>query len=63
MTQPVTTIERQIMTMFWNKSKFDDQNRICSNMKIAQQIPATSVATIGMNGLASFFVITTRFIV
>jgi hypothetical protein len=63
MTQPATTTERKIMTMFWNKSKFGDQNRTCSNMKIAQQIPATSVTTIGMNGVASFFVIATHFIV
>jgi len=49
--------------MFWNKSKFDDQNRICSNMKIAQQIPATSVTTIGMNRLFSFSVMATHFIV
>jgi hypothetical protein len=33
---------------------------MCSNMKIAQQIPATSVTTIGTNGPASFFVITTH---
>jgi hypothetical protein len=63
MTQPATTKEIKITTRFWNKSKLDDQNRTCSSMKIAQQIPAMSVTTIGMNGLSSFFVITTRFTV
>jgi hypothetical protein len=63
MTQLATTMERRIMTMFWNKSKFGDQNTTCSSMKIAQQMPATSVTTIGVNGGASLFVITTRFIV
>jgi hypothetical protein len=32
-------------------------------MKIAQQMPAMSVTTIGMNGLFSFSVMTTHFIV
>jgi hypothetical protein len=32
-------------------------------MKMAQQIPATIDTTIGMNGLASLFVIATHFIV
>lgn len=63
MIQPATTIESKIMTMFWNKSKFDDQNRVCSSMNIAQQMPAMSVTTIGMNGLFSFSVMTTHFIV
>jgi len=61
-TPPTTTIESKIMTMFWNKLKLGDQNRICSNMKIAQQIPATSVTTIGVNGLASSFVMATHFV-
>jgi hypothetical protein len=61
-TPPTTTMESKIMTMFWNRLKFDDQNRICSNMKIAQQIAATSVTTIGMNGLSSLVVITTHFV-
>jgi len=56
-------MERKIMTMFWNRSKFCDQNRICNNMKMAKQMPATSVTTIGMNGIDSLFFITTHFIV
>jgi hypothetical protein len=63
MTQPATTREIKIITMFWNKSKLGDQNRTCSSRKIAQQMPATSVTTIGVNGVASLFVITTGFIV
>jgi hypothetical protein len=60
--QPIITRESKIMPMFWNKAKFDDQNRTYSNMKIAQQIAATSVTTIGINGLDSFHVITTHFV-
>jgi hypothetical protein len=63
MTQPVTTMEIKSMTMFWKRLKFDDQNRVSSSMKIAQQITAKSVTTIGMNGLSSFVVIITDFIV
>jgi len=62
MTQLATTIEIKIMTMFWNKSKFADQSRMCRSMKIAQQMPATSVITIGISGLSSFSVIITYFI-
>jgi len=51
-------MERRIMTMFWNKSNLDDQNTMCSSMKIAQQIPATSVTTIGTNGVAFLLAIT-----
>jgi hypothetical protein len=61
--QPVTTIEIMNMTTFWNRSKLDDQNSMSSSMKIAQQMTATSVTTIGANGLSSFIVIVTGFIV
>jgi hypothetical protein len=50
MTQPTMTTERKTMTMFWNKSKFRDQNTTYSSMEKAQQMPATRVATMGMNG-------------
>jgi len=63
MKPPTTTRESKIMTMFWNKSKSDDQNKIYSNMKIAQQITATIVTTVGMNGFASLLVIKTHFVV
>lgn len=63
MMQPVTTMEIMNMTMFWNRLKLDDQNRMSSNMKIAQQMTAKSVTTIGANGLSSFIVIITDFIV
>jgi hypothetical protein len=63
MMQPVMTMEIMSMTMFWNRLKFGDQSRASSSMKIAQQMATTSVATIGMNGLSSFVVIITDFIV
>ena len=63
MTQPVTTMEIRSMTMFWNRLKLDDQNRVSSSMKMAQQMTAKSVTTIGANGLSSFVVIIMDFIV
>jgi len=63
MKPPTTTKESKIMIRFWNQSKSDDHNRTYSNMKIAQQIPATIVTTIGINGFASFLVIKMHFIV
>jgi hypothetical protein len=63
MMQPVTTMEIMNMTMFWNRLKFCDQNSMSSSMKIAQQMIAKSVTTIGANGLSSFVVIVTGFIV
>ncbi len=60
MKPPTKTKESKIMTMFWKKVKSDDQNMVCSNIKIAQTIPATIVITIGINGLASFLVMTTH---
>ncbi len=63
MKPPTKTKESKIMTRFWNQSKSGDHNRTYSNMKIAQQITATIVTTIGMNGFASFLVIKTHFTV
>ena len=63
MTPHTTTNDNKIMTIFWNKSKSDDQNSVCSSMKIAQQMPATIVTTIGMNGFASLLIIATHLVV
>jgi hypothetical protein len=51
--QPTKTRETRVITMFWNKSKLDDQSRTCNNIKTAQHIPETNVTTIGINGLDS----------
>jgi hypothetical protein len=59
MMPPSTASETRTATMLWNQLKLFDQNRVYSNMSMAQQMNETIVATIGMNG---FPLIESRFV-
>jgi len=51
-------MDMRIAMMFWNKVKPSDRYSVYSNTKIAQQMPPTSVMTIGTRGKPSLFITT-----